>query len=148
MQYTPVLCCALDFRPFSGRSQTFPSVCTYLFMLSSQVLYQSHFHYNKNSNSHSMAYGAQRLTILLNIRFHAPMERFQLELYYFYCHFFHRPPTQKLCYLSCRPFVVHATCSTETAKPVENVALATKNLQKRKQLVIGTTVKKIGNKNT
>ena len=30
----------------------------------------------------------------------------------FYCLFFHRRPTQKLCFLSCWPFVVDATFST------------------------------------
>ena len=43
--------------------------------------------------------------------FHALMGRFQFELYIFYL-FFHRRPTDKLYFLSCRPFVVNTTFST------------------------------------
>ena len=52
---------------------------------------------------------ASPLLILLNIMFHALMGRFHLELFYL---FFHRRPTHKLCFLSCRPFVIIATFST------------------------------------
>ena len=47
--------------------------------------------------------------ILLNIMLHALMGRFQLELFYL---FFHRRPTHKLRFLSCRPFVINVTFST------------------------------------
>ena len=74
------------------------------------------------------------------------MGRFHLELFYLS---FHHRPIHKLCFLSCRPFVVNARCSTslgqeteETTRPVKNVALTTKGLQERKQLVSGTTVEK------
>ena len=36
----------------------------------------------------------------------------ELIIIYFYCLFFHRRPTQKFCFLFCRPFVVNATFST------------------------------------
>jgi hypothetical protein len=48
-------------------------------------------------------------SILLNIMFHALIEIFHLELFYL---FFHRRPTHKLCFLSCRYFVVNAAFST------------------------------------
>ena len=79
-----------------------------------------------------------QLSMLLNIMFHALMGRFHLELFYL---FFHRRPTHKLWFLSCRPFVVNATFSTGLVvssiswpKPgnVENVALTTKDVQERK----------------
>ena len=73
------------------------------------------------------------------------MARFQLQLFYL---FVHRRPTHKLCFLSCRPFVVNAPFSTplvvssvlrllspsevteEAIKPVVNVALTTKAYRK------------------
>ena len=79
--------------------------------------------------------------------FHALMERFQSESFNYL--FFHRRPTHKLCFLSCRPFIVNATFSTgfvvcsvswlgqktlqHPTRPVENVVLTTKDLQERKQ---------------
>ena len=39
---------------------------------------------------------------------------------YFYYLFFHRRPTHKLCFLSCRPFIVNATFSTVLAYRKEN----------------------------
>ena len=85
--------------------------------------------------------------------------KISVRIIYFYYLFFHRRPTHKLCFLSCKPFVVNVTFSTglvvpssqnkkekkkteETSRPVENVTLATKGLQERKQLVSGTTVEK------
>jgi hypothetical protein len=80
-----------------------------------------------------------------------------VRIIYFNYLFFHRLPTNKLCFLSCRPFVVNATFSTglvafsvfcpsqeteETTRPVENVAWMTKGLQERKQLVSRKTVEK------
>ena len=52
------------------------------------------------------------LTTLLNIMFHAPMGRFQLELIY-YCTYFSTVVASNSCvFLSCRPFVVITTLST------------------------------------
>ena len=51
-----------------------------------------------------------------------------LRIIYFYYLLFHRRPT-------------HNCEVKETRRPVENVALTTKGLQERKQLVNGTTVK-------
>ena len=76
----------------------------------------------------------------------------QILIHYFNHLFFHRRPIHKLCFLSCRPFVVNATFSTglvvssvscagdrrnyqetkETKIPVANVALTTEDLQERK----------------
>ena len=39
----------------------------------------------------------------------------KIKIIYFYYLFFHRRPIQKLCFLSCRPFVVNATFSTGIA---------------------------------
>ena len=62
--------------------------------------------------------------------FHALMETFQLELFNFIAYFSNVVPLT-----SCVFFLVGIW-------PVENVALTTKGLQKRKQLVSGTTVEK------
>ena len=73
--------------------------------------------------------------------------KIRVGIIYFYHLFFHRRPTHKLCFLSCRTFVVNATFSTglvvSSVSFVENVALTTKDLQEKKtQLVSGTTVEK------
>ena len=73
---------------------------------------------------------------ILNIMFHAPMGRFQLELIYFITYFSAVVPFSSCVFLSCRPFVV-------SANMLENVVLTTKYLQERKtQLLNGTTVEK------
>ena len=77
----------------------------------------------------------QTISILLYIMFHALMGKISVRTIYFYYLFFHRHPTQQLCSLSCRPFVVNATFSTY-------LSLTTKGLRERKQLLNGTTVKK------
>ena len=62
--------------------------------------------------------------------FHAPMGRFQLELFIFIAYF---PTTQARRQKKIQ----------RPTRPVENVALTTKSLQKRKtQLLNGTTVEK------
>ena len=66
--------------------------------------------------------------ILLNIMFHAPMERFQLELIYS-IYFSIVVPSNICVSLSCRPFVVNTTFSTGLVG-VENI-LTTKCLQER-----------------
>ena len=48
--------------------------------------------------------------ILLSIMFHAPMGRFQLELFIFIIYFTTVVPFIS-CFLSCKPFVVNATVS-------------------------------------
>ena len=63
--------------------------------------------------------------------------KISVRIIYFYCLFFHRRPNHRLCFLCCRPFVVNTTFSTGLV-----VALTTKGLQERKQLVSGTTVEK------
>ena len=50
--------------------------------------------------------------ILLNIMFHAPMGRFQLELIYYFTYFPTVLPSNICVFLSCRPFVVNITFST------------------------------------
>ena len=96
--------------------------------------------------------------------FHAPMGRFQLELFIFITYFFHRRLTYKLCFLSYRPFVINATFSTGLIVSSVSwlgqltVGVQITNLnqcrinderlrEKKTQLVSGTTVEKIGNKN-
>ena len=85
--------------------------------------------------------------------FHAPMERFQLELNYYVTYFSTVVLSNSRVFLSCRSFVVNTTFSTallgvkvppatscpsqeteETLTPkraVENVVLTTKGLQER-----------------
>ena len=53
-----------------------------------------------------------RFSVLLNIMFHALMGKFQLELFIFITYFSTVFPFNKLCFLSCRPFVVNATFLT------------------------------------
>ena len=55
---------------------------------------------------------ALTVEILLNIIFHALMERFQLELFIFITYFSTVVPLTNCFFLSCRPFVVNATFST------------------------------------
>ena len=63
-------------------------------------------------------------------------EKISVRIIYFYYPFFHCHPTHKLCFLSCRPFVVNRptvdNCPSqeteETTRPVENIALTTKGL--------------------
>ena len=50
--------------------------------------------------------------ILLNIMFHAPMRRFQLELTYYFTYFSIVIPSNICVFLSCRLFVVNTTFST------------------------------------
>ena len=65
------------------------------------------------------------ILLLLNIMFHAPMGRFQLELIYNYTYF---------------SIVVEVSTPTRV---VENVVLTTKGLQERNtQMFDGTTVEK------
>ena len=82
--------------------------------------------------------------ILLNVMFHAPMERFQLELIYYFTYFYTVVSSDSWMFLSCRPCVVNTTFSTSTpTRPVENDVLTTKGLQERKiQLLDGTTVER------
>jgi hypothetical protein len=47
-----------------------------------------------------------QVSILLNIMFHAQMERFQLELIYYSIYFSTVVPFNSCVFLSCRPFVV------------------------------------------
>jgi hypothetical protein len=49
--------------------------------------------------------------MLLNIMFHAPMGRFQLELISYFT-IFYRRPIQYLCFPPCMSFVVNTTFST------------------------------------
>ena len=85
--------------------------------------------------------------------FHALMERFQLELFIFITYFFHRRPTHKLYFLSCRAFFVNATSqeTEEASKPYKTCCKCRVNDERptgnKIQLVSGTTVEKIGNKN-
>ena len=53
-----------------------------------------------------------KTSILLNIMFHAPMGRFQLELIYYFTYFSTVAPSSIFVCLSCRPFVVITTLST------------------------------------
>ena len=48
-----------------------------------------------------------RKSTLLNIIFHAPMERFQLELIYYFTYFSTVVPSNSCVFLSCRPYVVN-----------------------------------------
>jgi hypothetical protein len=50
--------------------------------------------------------------ILLNIMFHAPMRRFQLQLIYYITYFSTVVPSYIYLFLFCRPFVVNTTFST------------------------------------
>jgi hypothetical protein len=43
-----------------------------------------------------------------------------VTIIYFYYLFFHHRPTHKLCFISCKPFVVNATFSTVLAYRKEN----------------------------
>ena len=47
------------------------------------------------------------ISILLNIVFHAPMGKFQLELIYYFTYFSTVVPSNSCVFLSCRPFVVN-----------------------------------------
>ena len=47
------------------------------------------------------------LIILLNIMYHAPMGRFQLQLIYYFTYFSTVVPCNICVFLSCRPFVVN-----------------------------------------
>ena len=51
-------------------------------------------------------------SILLNIMFHAPIGRFQLELIYYFIYFSALVPYNICVLFSCRPFVVNTTFST------------------------------------
>ena len=74
---------------------------------------------------------------------HALMGKFQLELFIFITYFSTVVPL-----ISCVFFPAGFSLLTrQTTRPVENVALTTKGLLERKQLVRKTTVEKIGNKN-
>ena len=93
-------------------------------------------------------------TILLNIMFHAPIGRFQLELIYYFTYFSTVVPSNSCVFLSCRPFVVNMTFSTGLVgfevSPVSyigqltvGIVLTTKGLQERNtQLLADTTVEK------
>ena len=60
---------------------------------------------------------------------------------YFSYQFFHRLPTHKLCFLSCRPFVVNATFSTGLVVPSVSCRVNDeKPSGKKTQLVSGTIV--------
>ena len=50
--------------------------------------------------------------MLLNIMFHAPMERFQLELIYCFTYSSTVVQSIRCVFLSCGPFVVNMTFST------------------------------------
>ena len=74
--------------------------------------------------------------------------KISVRINYFYCLFFHRRPTHKLCFLSCRLIVVNAIFSTGlvvssvsglgswqlkfSTRPVANVVWTSKGLQERK----------------
>ena len=89
--------------------------------------------------------------------FHAPMERFQLELICYFTYFSTVAPSKICVFLSCRPFVVNTALDFPTVncpsqeteetstptRPLENVVLTTKGLQERNtQILDGTTVEK------
>ena len=93
--------------------------------------------------------------ILLNIMFHAPMGRFQLELIYYFTYF--SPLSHPMVvFLSCRPFAVNTAFSTglvgvkvsstsTPTRPVENIVLTTKGLQDRNiHIFDGRTVENKG----
>ena len=68
---------------------------------------------------------------------------------YFYYRFFHCRPTHKLCFLSCRPFVINATFSTSL---IVLDLLKMSRLQRKAYRKENTTYErddggKIGNKN-
>ena len=67
---------------------------------------------------------SQTLLILLNIMFHAPMGRFQLELIYYFTYFSTVVPSNSCVFLYCRLLVVNTTFS-EGLVGVENVVLTT-----------------------
>ena len=76
--------------------------------------------------------------ILLNIMLHAPMERFQLELIYYFTYFSTVVPSNICVFLSCGPFVFNTAFSTGLVGVEE-----TKGTQERNtQVLDGTTVKK------
>ena len=87
------------------------------------------------------------MSILVNILFHAPMGRFQLELIYYFTYFSTVVPSNSCVFLSYSPFFVNTTFSTvnypsqeteETStptRPVENIVLTTKGLQERNTTV-------------
>jgi hypothetical protein len=79
--------------------------------------------------------------------FHAPMERFQLELIYCFTFIFHDVPSNICIFLSCRPFVVNTTFSTGLVgvEVTSTVVLTTKGLQERNiQILNGTMVENKG----
>ena len=101
------------------------------------------------------------LSILLNIMFHAPMGRFQLELIYYFTYFSTVVPSNICVFHTCRSFVFntfsaglvgdevssvswHGIEETSTPTiPVENIVLTAKGLQDRNtQMLDGTTVEK------
>ena len=64
--------------------------------------------------------------------FHAPMRKFQLEFIYYFTYFSTVVPSKTCVFLSCRPFVVNTTFSTELvgvqvsstpARPVEKCCI-------------------------
>ena len=73
-------------------------------------------------------------SILLNIMFHAPIGRFQLELMYYFTYFSTVNPSNSCMFLSCRPFVVNITFSTGLMG-VEALARRQKKLQHPQDLL-------------
>ena len=95
---------------------------------------------NRNGITRFYSYRDFKSPILLNIKLHAPMGRFQLELIYCFTYFSNVVPSKMCVFHSCRPSVVNTTFSTPT-RPVENVVLTTKGLQERNiQILDGTTM--------
>ena len=85
-----------------------------------------HFPYNENPKR-------ALNSILLNIMFHAPMGRFQLELIYYFTYFSTVVPSNICVFVSCRLFVVNTTFSTCWNE------LTTNGLQKRKTQTLDKT---------
>ena len=75
--------------------------------------------------------------------FHAPMERFQLELIYCFTFIFHSFHLTVVCF--CLGLGQETEVTSTPTRPVENVVLTTKGLQDRNiQLLDGTMVENKG----
>ena len=81
---------------------------------------------------HVLNQGAESVANILGIntfKYHVSCTdgKIAVRIIYYYL-FFHRLPTHKLCFLSCRPFVVNATFSTSVVvSPVSWVGQLTVN---------------------
>ena len=69
-----------------------------------------------------------KITLIVSINLKAIFQATIRRIIYFYYLFFHCRHTHKLCFLSCRPFVVNATFSTGLVVPTLIVSINLKEI--------------------